>query len=140
MTKKCIIPGCRSNYFYKKKENKICNVYSKVFRLPKATTEQKLWIKSLPFKNLKLTKDSVICFKHWPANFPTVTVGGRERPRDPPSVWPDIPKSCVPTPLPAPRSTMKTSFTTRTEQADEMKDFLNYDKVDYTKILQRTLE
>ena len=77
--------------------------YIKVFRLPRINDELQLWIKNIPFKNLKFDQNSVICIKHWPANFVTVRGrGNKERPAEPPSVWPDVPPSCLTTPQPPP--------------------------------------
>ena len=99
MTRKCNIPGCRSNCVPRKKENKVEEQCIKVFRLPRNNDELQLWITNIPFKNLKFNQNSVICVKHWPANFVTVRGrGNKVRPAEPPSVWPDVPPSCLTTP------------------------------------------
>ena len=94
----------------------------------------------MPYKNVKLnSKESVICSKHWPSDYQTMKDYGKERPCNPPSVWPGVPQSCVPTPPPPSRPAKRTSFEVRAEQPDEMVEFLNQDKVDYEKICQRVL-
>ena len=78
MTKKSCIPGSRN------------------------VEDLHLWTKSLPFKNLNLGKNSVLCVKHWPDNYAKLRARGKkERPKDPPS---------VPTPPNPPRQTQSKNF------------------------------
>ena len=136
MAKKCSIPGCRSNYDPPKNSFSVSKAHVKVFRLPKSTSELELWLHSIPFKNLNLHKDLVVCVKHWPADFKTVSLRGKERPRYPPSVWEGIPQSCIPLPPPPPRKTHRSSLTVRDAQLDEMEAFQELDKVDHRKIIR----
>ena len=91
-----------------------------VFRFPRDPTELSAWMKMLPFKDVKVTKDTVICERHWPTSYPTSSRKGKLRPRDPPSVWPGVPPSCCPDPPPPPRPTKRSSVETRAVEPDEM--------------------
>ena len=89
-------------YLRKRVPNKIEKSHVKVFRMPRKADDLQHWKKSIPYKNLKFSKDSVICIKHWPAEFVTVLGrGNKEHPTEHPSVWPGVPSSCVPTLTPA---------------------------------------
>ena len=104
MVKKCLIPGCNPNY----RNRKGCRATKQktlVFRLSRDKSEYSRWMKAMPHTNIITTQDSVICEKHWPESYPTVSIKERTRPKYPPSVWPGVPPSCVPRPTPAPRST-----------------------------------
>ena len=119
MGRKCCVTGCRSNY-----EEKIT-----VFRLPSAkknADERKRWIQAIPRDNIPDSKDTSVCVKHWP-----IMVYGKLRPKDPPSVFPNIPLSMLPTPPPKPRQTTKTLSEVRTKQEDELDTFLTNDRLTY---------
>ena len=62
---------------------------------------------------------------------------GRTRPKDPQSVWPGVPPSCVPRPTPAPRSTKKSSMEVSNSKHDELDFFREMDKVSYNYIVER---
>ena len=141
MTKKCCIPGCRSNYAPSKKQ-KQDKGHTKVFRLPRKSDELELWKRSLPYncKKLTITKDSLICVKHWPSSYATVSgKGNKERPVEPPSVWPGVPASCVPAPPNPPRPTSRTSLSVRDIQPDQMDEFLRKDRVSFSEIVERVV-
>ena len=98
MGKKCIAPGCRSNYDISKatnpsvkEKNDEKNLGSRkiqVFDFPsesKFPEERKSWIRAIP----PITEDiinsykapPVICVKHWPVGFEKIKgPKGRERP------------------------------------------------------------
>jgi hypothetical protein len=102
MPKKCGVVRCSGNY---NKENKC-----RVFRLPKDTLERQKWINVLPPReNFELDPEKfVICERHWPADAPMIKVpGGSTRPSTPPSVFENVPASCLPTPKPSPRPPKK---------------------------------
>ena len=61
------------------------------------------------FQDLTLTKDSVICELHWPVSYPTMKFRGKCRPTNPPTVWPGVPASVIPTPVAVPRKTREIS-------------------------------
>ena len=59
-------------------------------------------------KNLHTSVNSVICEVHWTSNnYATVTLRGKTGPKDPPSVWPGVPTSCIPTPVPKERTILR---------------------------------
>ena len=47
--------------------------------------------------------------KHWPDGYETVAVNGKVRPKDPPSVFPGVKPSQIPTPQPSLTTFEKTS-------------------------------
>ena len=87
------------------------------------------WMKSLPYQNLKTSKDSVICQNTVRTSFDTESKKGKLRPRDPTSIWPGVAPSCIPTPAPLPRPTKRTSFTVRGTQPDEIDQIVEQYKV-----------
>ena len=136
MVKKCLIPGCNPNY----RSRKGCRATEQktpVFRFPRDKSEYSGWMKAIPYTNITTRQDSVICEKHWPESYPTVSIKRRTSPKDPPSVWPGVPSSCVPRPTPAPRSTKKSSMEVRNSKPDEMDCFREMDKVSYNDIVDR---
>ena len=89
MAKKCIGPAYTTNYL-KMTKSHIDKEKTPVYRFPADPAECAKWIKSFPYQNLKPSKDSVICQKHWPTSFDAVSKNGKLRPRDPPSIWPGV--------------------------------------------------
>ena len=135
MVKKCCIYGCTSNYESEKKKT---GLYVPVYRFPKSTTEREKWIKSIPNANLRVNANTVVCELHWPPGFEAILVHGKVRPKYPPSVWPNIPASQVPTPAPVARSTSRSLSSVRNERSDEIALFHEMDAVDFL-ILTDTL-
>ena len=136
MAKKCLVPNCSTNYRKTKRSPRI-QEKSPVYRLPADPGEFANWMKSLPYKNLRTNKDSVICRKHWPATFNTVSKKGKLRPSEPPSLWPGVAQSSLPTPVPHPRPTKRSSLTIRGTQPDEMDQFTQEDNVIFGDIVDR---
>ena len=101
MGRKCFVTGCRSNY---DPTDKIS-----VFRLPKDKDERERWMKAIPRDNIDLpdSANTVVCIQHLPGGFETVSVKGRLRPKTPPSVFSNLPKSLVSTPVPLARATCR---------------------------------
>ena len=99
MVKKCFIPGCRGNYDAK---NKV-----RVYRLPSNEEERNRWINAIPRSNFPNKPDTVVCERHFPENFLKAHVNGKDRPIEPPSIFPNIPYSFIPTQLLKPRYTTK---------------------------------
>ena len=133
MGKKCLVPGCNPNHFSKEiplEERK----KSPIFRLPKDVNQLALWEKAIPFKIS--SKEAVLCERHWPAAYVTIKKKGKERPRDPPSIWPGISLSSLPTP---PRPTKRTSLVVRGTQPDQMSLFKQKDDVSFNKIRNRVI-
>ena len=128
MGRKCCIIHYKGNY---DEENK-----TKIFRLPSAKTkhtERQRWIKTIP-NTVPNSKDTSICEKHWPTNYETVSVNGKLRPRDPPSIFSGVPQSVIPTPPSKPRTT-ESIFDFRTKMDDQYEDFKTRDvlKFDHLK-------
>ena len=78
----------------------------RVFKLPKDPDERQTWLSCIPPRlEFEIDFDKFfICERHWPAGYPEVKIpGGSTRPVVPPSVFVDVPKSCLPTPKAPPR-------------------------------------
>ena len=98
MPNKCSIAECKGNY----NESNKC----RVFRLPKDESERQSWLNVIPPRKDFVINPATffICERHWPEDPPLVTLpGGRTRPADPPTIFINIPPSCLPTPKPTPR-------------------------------------
>ena len=102
MPGKCGIVKCNGNY---NKANKC-----RVFKLPKIEYERQSWINVIPHReNFEIDPlKFLICERHWPKDTPMKTVpGGYTRPTLPPSIFQNIPPSCLPTHKPEPRKPKK---------------------------------
>ena len=89
---------CDGNYNKKTK--------CRVFKLPKNEHERQSWINALPpRKNFEIDPlKFLICERHWPKDIPKKTVPeGYTLPILPPSIFQNIPPSCLPTHKPEPR-------------------------------------
>ena len=100
MVRKCCVTGCKSNYLTTKE---IVTVY----RLPSDPEERQRWIRAIPRDNIPDKPDTVVCAKHFPVGFEVVKKKGKFRPKNPPSIFENIPMSLIPTPLPPKRLTTK---------------------------------
>ena len=81
--------SCTTNY-------KTSTEKSSVFRFPNEEGEKQRWISSLP--NILPacdTKNLGVCEKHWPVDYPTISVKGKRRPANPPFIF-GLPKSFLP--------------------------------------------
>ena len=127
MGEKCCVYGCKTNYSSKK----ACDGERKlsVYRFPKDETERAAWISVIPNANFTAKTDTVICELHWPHGFETISKCGKSRPKNPPSVWPNVPSSQIPTPGTSPRTTKRTSTSVRNRstEPDELADFVSRD-------------
>lgn len=121
MGRKCCVTRCRGNYTKKLKV--------KTFRLPRDDAEKRLWLSAIPRDNIPDHKDTVVCENHWPTGYETVVVFSKIRPKNPPSVFENIPKSMLPSPI-FKRSTKNTSFESRSTVPDELQSFLAQDKIE----------
>ena len=112
-----------------------------VFRFPADEQECSAWLKAIPLKKEINVKTSVLCERHWPAAYPTISKKGKLRPRNPPSLWPEhphiLPPSCRPKPPSKPRPTKRLSFAVRSEQPDELSQFMENDRVKIEDITER---
>ena len=126
MPNKCAVPHCRGNYRNRK--------YTKIVKFPKEPEERNRWIEAMP--NLKSCLEKMkkihVCSTHFNCKWKTVK-GGR-RPCEPPSVFPDIPKSCFKQSKPQRRSTFKSRSEIRNKndqvikkQRDKIEDFNDFE-------------
>ena len=74
-----------------------------------------------------MNKNTAVCRKHWPDNWQTISYHGNIRPSDPPSVFNDIDKSCIPTAPSKGRKTKISSFTVRNTFPDQLQQFQEND-------------
>ena len=103
----------------------------KMCQLTNCPKIQRIWVKAIPRDNIpENSNNTVVCSKHFPPNFPTIKVKGRERSRDLPSIFKDIPKSLIPTKPPSKRKTVKAASSVRTSKEDELSTFLEFDKIE----------
>lgn len=94
-----------------------------MFRLPKDASERQKWLNVLPPReNFTIDSDKFfICERHWTDDPPMIKLpGGSTRPVIAPSVF-NVPKSCLPTPKPAPRPAKK--------EDKQLRHFLEKDKI-----------
>nr|CAB3266938.1 THAP domain-containing protein 1-like [Phallusia mammillata] len=99
MGRKCCVTGCRSGYDSQDKTS--------VFRLPRDKCQRLRWLSAIPRDNIPDKADTVVCEKHWPAEYEKLLSYGRYRPANPPSVFTCVPQSLTPTASSKPRSTKK---------------------------------
>lgn len=119
MGRKCCVFQCRGNYDEENKE--------RTFRFPKDQEERARWVASIPRSNVPDGPDTVVCERHWPKDYPTTKVHGKDRPSEPPSVFNCVKPSLVPTPPPPKRTTVKVSA--RHSQPDQLAEFNENDRV-----------
>ena len=128
MVLKCCVPNCGSNYASS-------NDKVPVYKLLQNNEDKKKWIAAIPRANLVVSKYTAVCRKHWPKNATFVLVYGKQRPKDPPSVFPDIPASCLRSAQRnIPRTTKRNLSSARKHAKDEIKIYLEQDKLDFGKI------
>ena len=120
MVTKCCIFNCNGNYNEENKE--------KVFRLPSEEIERKRRLAAIPRDNTPDSKDTIVCERHWPQNCSTITLFGKLRPSNPPSVFNCVPSSLISVPY-QPRKTKKASSAALEEVKDEMSEFDHKDKI-----------
>ena len=123
MGRKCSVYGCRTNYSNEEKGT--------VYRFPNDESDKQGWIRALPNRDFLWTKEKGICSKHWPNGCKMkVGKGGWEVPVEPPSIFGNVPKSCVPK-HDAPKRA-ENSFTERNAIPDELEKFEKADAVNTT--------
>ena len=110
-----------------------------IYHFPKKTREREQWIKSVANANLNVTNNTVICQQHWPSNLDTIEVHGKMCPKNPPSVWPGVLSSQIPTSSAVQRNIKNTSSIVRNHIADELNAFLELDKINYTNLKENQL-
>ena len=130
MVKKCCMVNCTTNYDRKKGDQKDGQKIP-VFRFPTDEEERKKWLEicSRVRADLKVSSETVICELHWPKDYQKIRKKGYDRPALPPSIFPGIPSSIVPEPLPTPRETKRASNQLRNTIADEIDQFEKMDRL-----------
>lgn len=125
MPRKCSVFNCVTKYKTDIQDKKVS-----VFKFPKDEKKRQEWINALPNKFEKVTEHMGVCELHWPADArKDRKAGGRiPIPTDPPSVFPDVPPSCIPH-VKTPRKTVKATAEARTCQVDQIDEFLQTDTI-----------
>jgi len=136
MPKKCCVYACQTNYKSKRDGEKLS-----VFRFPKNSDERKLWMQAVPNANLSVGNNTVICELHWPKTYEAIKVqGGNFRPKNPPSLWPGVPASQIPSTSKTKRTTKRALSSVRNEKPDELSLFLENDKLTFQTLKVKLLE
>ena len=133
MPLKCCAPNCSSNY-------KTSNEKVSVYKFPKNEEEKELWRKAIPRSNLEITKYTAVCRKHWAEDCKMVVVHGKPRPIDPPSIFENIPRSCLTSPPPKARKTSSSSASVRNIKEDEILQFEKMDQLVFEDIPSKMAE
>lgn len=132
MVNKCCVPYCKSNYVSKKEENEKVSVY----KFPNDEKDRNLWISAIPRQNLIVTKHTVVCRLHWPETEEFISLRGRNsRPKNPPSIFPNIPTSCLRSLPPKERPTTKSLREQRVTSKDELAEFKEKDLLIFSSLL-----
>ena len=85
--------------------------------------------KAIPRDNIPESPDTVVCRRHWPANYEFTIVRGKIRPINPPSIFKELPPSLLPTPPSKPRPTSAACPTSRNVLPDEHNAFQKADVI-----------
>ena len=122
--------GCRTGYVTDPLKDKNISIYG----FPKDKDKRQEWIRCLPnvLDVNKVTDNMGVCALHWPDDVHKVSSNRHLVlvPSMPPSIFPNVPASCVPsstptTPLPSSKSTQAA----RVVDTDEMKQFREQDSL-----------
>ena len=83
-----------------------------------------------------------MCSQHWPADTPMIKFYGKLRPKNPPSIFPGIPKSMIPTPPPEQRKTsqQKTLPSNRNIIPDEIDVFMAKDLIRFGELKEKFVD
>ena len=109
-----------------------------IYRFPPDEEEKNKWIKAIPRANLTVNNNTRVCRYHWLADCTTFIVSrGKERPTETPSIFDDIPASCLSSPPPKPRKTTFASCSSRNIIPDELERFTEADKLVFRDINYR---
>ena len=119
MPKRCNCYGCFGNYPHEP--------YTKVVSFPKDPNERERWILAMPNEpnRLRSLKQIYICESHFDCDW--TTCKGGKRPTQPPSVFKDIPKTCLKQSKLKPRPT--SSCTADARRVKELKKAEILDKI-----------
>ena len=130
MPRKCCVPLCKTNYK--------TGTPGKTYRFPKNEEERGKWQAAIPRKksDFKITSNTVVCEKHWPADLEHYVHYGKIRPVHPPSIFPGVPASCLRTQ--AKRRKTRTSLEGgRGVVPDEIDAFAAHDSLTYDNIIEK---
>ena len=132
MPRKCCVPFCKSNY---ETGESIA-----VFRFPSDVEQARLWKTAIPrnWNSIEITGNTVVCAKHWPVGFESYQHYGKIRPVNPPSIFFDVPKSCI-THVPPKRMTRKCLVENRSIIPDELQEFASSDTLTFGDILEKVV-
>ena len=89
------------------------------FVFPRDPAENERWRKAIPRDNIPKSPDTVVCRRHWPANFEFTIVRRKIRPVNPLSIFKELPPSLIPTPPSKPRPTTVACPSSRNALPDE---------------------
>ena len=105
MVRTCAVYGCNGNY--------AGTPYTKMVSFPKDPQEREEWILSMPndASSLRDKKDIFICENHFDCDW--INVRGGRRPSQPPSVFRNVPKSCMKQTTVHKRSSVKATSSSR---------------------------
>jgi hypothetical protein len=112
---------CNSNY--KSSGGEFVSVY----KFPQNDEERKKWISAIPRQNLVVSKYTAVCRKHWPEDACFTSVHGKLRPTKPPSIFENVPPSCLSSPPAKCRKTAHASASKRNILPDEFSSFQEQD-------------
>ena len=99
-----------------------------VYRFPKDLEQHQRWIASLPNANFIYTDNKRICQLHFPKTAKTKMVKGHMIFDEPPSIFKDIPPSCIPK-VPHKRNASAITSTARNSLPDQLEEFQALDKL-----------
>ena len=135
MALKCCVPNCKSNYASS-------NDKVPVYKLPQNNKDKKKWIAAIPKANLVVSKYTAVCRKHWPENATFVHVyENRDQKTHLLFFLIFQPAACLRSARKnIPRTTKRSLSSARKHAEDEMKIFLEQDKLDFGKIIDQAPE
>ena len=137
MVRTCAVYNCKTNVKSRKLPAKPATA---TYKLPKDPVERQRWLAAIPkSKEREWTSNSAICRLHWPVKVTTVSIYGKDRPANPPSIWPGVPLSLIPE-APPPLRITKNSLDERKALPDEMSNFNSYDKTSYQDLKKELME
>ncbi|XP_065652408.1 uncharacterized protein LOC136079802 [Hydra vulgaris] len=99
-----------------------------IYKFPKNLEERKRCSEAIPRTGFIVTDYTAVFQLHWPNEVPFESKYGKQRPLNPPSVFKNIPPSCLATPASKVRKTV-TSSGFRSILLDELNDFLKEDEL-----------
>ena len=123
MTRKCIVFGCKTGFSGVSTNAPKFSLY----RFPADPADCKRWISALPNKfppHFNPTRNQCVCSRHWPETALMKPCPGNKKgtPVDPPSIFPDVPQSCIPSAIPSRAKKIKLSSDKSRDQLSNVID------------------